>query len=296
MPSLPFSHWLQKSSLVLVLMVLVSSVSASNPPSTPAPIAFTPKPLARMPRNQPEKGMIYDGLEIATSGPCVGMFQIIGSNQCTHGPDEPLPGTNVFVPTPLVAAAVANQPQEIGCEGNGTAGNRIQVMYVRASDRPDRYATVLASIQTWAAQMDAIYADSAAATGGVRHIRFVTQAVAGGCAVSVLNIVLSPTGDDDFNTTRDELSALGYNRQDRKYSMFVDAARLCGIGSLSPDDRFAQTNWNNVGPDYARTDTGCWGAHTGAHELGHNLGSVQLSAPHSTTGSHCVDERDVMCY
>jgi hypothetical protein len=33
-----------------------------------------------------------------------------------------------------------------------------------------------------------------------------------------------------------------------------------------------------------------------AHELGHNLGAVNNSAPNSSNAGHCVDEYDVMCY
>jgi hypothetical protein len=163
-----------------------------------------------------------------------------------------------------------------------------------------RYNQYVNSIRTWAADADDIYSSSAAQTGGTRHIRFVHNA---SCQINVLEVVLSQAAINDFGTMIDELEAAGYDREDRKYMMFTDANELCGIGTYYNDDSSNQNNWNNFGPSWGRADSGCWDGHTAAHELGHNLGVVQNSAPHSTynkpvgnPGGHCTDEYDVMCY
>jgi hypothetical protein len=75
------------------------------------------------------------------------------------------------------------------------------------------------------------------------------------------------------------------------------AAGICGIGTIWNDDRASgSVNWNNAGPSYARVDAGCWSGQVAAHEVMHNLGGVQLSAPNTSAAFHCIDEWDVMCY
>ena len=179
------------------------------------------------------------------------------------------------------------------CDGDGVSGNRTEVAYVRASDRPDRFETYLPSVRTWVSDSDRIYQTSAAKTGGLRNIRFAHD---GACNVTVRNLVVPPHADDDIGKTIAALGRLGFDRPDRKYLLFVDANVYCGIGDVMADDRPGPENANNHGPSYARVDSGCWNGRTVAHELMHTLGAVQLSAPHATGGYHCVDENDVMCY
>jgi hypothetical protein len=165
---------------------------------------------------------------------------------------------------------------------------------VHAPDVTDRFASYVNSFRQWAADADKIYRNSAAETAGERHVRFVTDS---SCVPSVLDVTLQDaTGDDTFGNTTTQLANLGYNRSDRKYMLFVDANVYCGIGNIKGDDQPGAANVNNSGPSYGRTDSGCWGGATPAHELMHNLGGVQLSAPHSSGGWHCTDEYDRMCY
>jgi hypothetical protein len=124
------------------------------------------------------------------------------------------------------------------------------------------------------------------------------------CNVTVRNVPVALSPRQEFGEMMTAVQALGYNRTDRKYMIFMDAAVYCGIGTLYGDDSPLASNANNRGPSYARADRGCWNGHSIAHEHMHNLGGVQRSAPHSTgwqvpsSGNtwHCSDESDVMCY
>ncbi|MFD8637375.1 RICIN domain-containing protein, partial [Streptomyces sp. NPDC059656] len=189
-----------------------------------------------------------------------------------------------------VAAGPAGQT--VQCDGDGSTGNRVQVVYVHGPGR-DRYAQYAASFRKWAADADLIYANSAQETGGVRHIRYVTAA---DCTPTVLNIELPDSALSEFSATNNALAGKGLDRRDRKYMIFADTQVYCGIGTFNGDERPGQNNQSNFGPSYGRTDSGCWGGHTAAHELGHNLGAVNNSAPNTSRGAHCTDEYDVMCY
>ncbi|MDQ3249611.1 MAG: hypothetical protein M3Q45_10465, partial [Chloroflexota bacterium] len=142
------------------------------------------------------RGLVYAGLAVDATGQCGKLWRVVGTGYCSHGPDPAPPGVDARQSQPpLATAALQESVTGIACDGNGTSGNRVQVMYVRAADRPDRYNQYLASIRQWAAEVDQIYYDSAAEVGGVRHVRYVHNA---SCVVSVLNIVIPPVSADNL--------------------------------------------------------------------------------------------------
>jgi hypothetical protein len=223
---------------------------------------------------------------------------------CTHGPD-PSPGGSTgsgATTEELYAAATASTSTTtsgttgaVGCYGDGTSGSRVQAVYARAADVADRYPDLAPLIAQWAEATDAVFADSAAKTGGIRHVRWVTDP---SCALVVQRVQLSTTGDDNMSNTINELRALGLNRTDRKYLVWMDAAAFCGMSEIRNDDQAGSANANNYGPSIARVDNFCWGRTdpVEAHELMHTLGAVQDSAPHATGQAHCTDGEDLMCY
>ncbi|MFJ9454505.1 RICIN domain-containing protein [Kitasatospora sp. NPDC101447] len=319
-----------------------SAESGTKAPAAPKRDAKA-TPLKEIPKEQPDRGLVYAGLSLPSDDRCAGQLQVSGGTLCSHGPDAPPQGVDIHKDAAPVAAAAAQpaaltpaanaQPPSaadllkggspvldagtkalvgdaadaspknpaagaaaggsaVVCDGDGTSGNRVQVVYVHAPGK-DRFAQYLASFKKWAADVDTIYDASAQETGGDRHVRFVTES---DCTAAVLNVQISDADIRDFNSQNNALAKQGFNRKDRKYMMFTDAQVYCGIGTFDGDERPGADNQSNFGPSYGRSDSGCWDGATAAHELGHNLGAVNDSAPNSSKAGHCVDEWDLMCY
>ena len=187
------------------------------------------------------------------------------------------------------------------CVGNGTSGNRVQAVYAYTGS--NRASQIVPLIRRWAADVEITVRVSAQEQGATRHVRWVHT---GSCVLSVMVVKVSKAAIGDFNRFIDDLSAKGLKRSDRRYLTWFDANALCGIGTMMPYDQPGAGNPNNgfpVGPSaWTRVDRGCWGLRSSqdesveAHELFHNLGAVQDSAPNSSRAGHCNDEWDVMCY
>lgn len=262
-------------------------------------------------RENPGKGIVLRDLRQAAR--CGSGYKIahehsggaVHDHGCTHGPDQPPEGVDpkrrqpVLVasatPTPGTAAAATPVP----CYGDGQSGTRVEAIYAyNSSSSTGRYSTVLSSIRAWAGEVDRVFNASASKTGGVRHVRFLTD---GSCNLVVRNVGLPSTAMASIGATITELKKQGYSRSDRKYLIWADTNVYCGISQIMGDDRPGQENANNgsYGAMYSRVDTGCWGVpdhSVEAHELMHNFGGVQTTATHSTPANHCYDGADLMCY
>jgi hypothetical protein len=225
-----------------------------------------------------------------------GLIPVGDTGRCTHGPDPAPPGVarDLVIGQPTareVRAATADVP----CVGDGESGYRVQVIYAYDQSGSSRYNQVVGNIRMTAAGADELMGQSSRAAGKELHFLFVHDAQ---CNIDVKPVGLSAAAMQSFPTMIQTLHAGGQNRTDRIYLIFADttSAGICGIGTMVRDDRDTPNNRNNSGPSYSRVDFNCWAPQAATHELMHNLGGVQYSAPHSSQGSHCIDEWDVLCY
>lgn len=242
------------------------------------------------------------GSQASATDPCPGLevlAEVDGTTLCTHGPDAP------FTPQTAPPEGVAPEATSgIQCYGNGTSGARVQLIYAHPAG-VDRFASLRPQMLVRAAQIDAIYNASAAQTGGRRHVRWVTDSA---CNLDVRNVTVSSAAIpyNGMSTLADELDRQGFDSNDRKYLVWVETNNneqfpgCAGLASVFPDDRPGQENLNNQLVGYTRIDETCLRSfYTGeveAHELMHNLGAVQSTAPRKSPNGHCSDEHDVMCY
>ncbi|WP_159079116.1 hypothetical protein [Plantactinospora sp. BC1] len=283
----------------VMAMATLGGSAQAGPPATPDRDRPAAAPLA-VPADDLDRGLVYTGLAADRSGPCAGLFRVIGVEpaMCTHGPDPAPAGLSVkrpVAPLPAGRAGAGSQPLAV-CEGDGVSGRRVEVLYVRGST--SRYNQYLETFRQLAEAVDVIFNESARATGGERHVRYVTESVGGACRPVVRDVQIpdAALNANDWAPLLNAVKAAGYTRTDRKYLQFVDARVFCGLGGFAGDTRKSDANRSNSGPEYARMDNGCWSAGVAAHELGHTLGAVNNNAPNASGYAHCVDEWDVMCY
>jgi hypothetical protein len=196
---------------------------------------------------------------------------------------------------------------------------QIKVVYAYASDQTDNSALWRDALQ---ADVSRIQQYLALQSGGRRALRFDMGTNCGPQYVDIQVVHLSHTrayydanpynaADDanDYDNLLDDIApAIGASSGPR--DVFVLAEGLTaethewGIAGIRGDDSTGPGNASNTGgltatmwtnPNNAPNPSG-WQPTVMLHEITHNLGGVQQSAPHKTAGWHCWDGADVMCY
>jgi hypothetical protein len=108
----------------------------------------------------------------------------------------------------------------------------------------------------------------------------------------------TPLERTSFESVVADLAALGYDRPDEKYVVWLDGrppAAPCGSADIVSDQEPGDGNRTAHGPDWAVS----FDCNSILHETMHVLGAVGLNAPHGTGAGHCWDgdtRTDVMCY
>lgn len=181
---------------------------------------------------------------------------------------------------------------------SGAAGTYyIQVIYAQASNGADNYTASLSMIRWLVGQANKLVDDAGIATGSPASLNVKCV---GGLVEVLKEILPTSTASDSFSSVVTDLRAKGYTDGKVKYWVFYDRKDACscgGTGHVYGDDSLLVTNSNNgnAASMYA-VDFGYNSTRIMLHELGHNMGAVQNSAPHSTLGYHCYDGLDTMCY
>ena len=189
---------------------------------------------------------------------------------------------------------------------------QIKVVYAYASGEQDRSAQWSAALQ---ADVSNIEQYLALQTGGRRALRFDMGTACGPQYVDVQVVALTQPRtyyrDDPTHFQRladDVAAAIGPGPGPRDVFILADKLTddpVWGIAEVLGDDTPDATNQSNLGgltaimwtrPTTVPDPSDWWQPTVMLHEITHNLGGVQQSAPHKTSGWHCWDGEDVMCY
>ena len=202
----------------------------------------------------------------------------------------------------------------------------IKVIYALTSDADNQFSTLGTIIEAGASAVSNYVAQE---SGNTKSVRFDLGTANGASCLDIQKIALPhdrayyADGNNNINVTfnrikNDVHSALGPQPAGaRNYLIYYDDASTSGLpfglAERPVDDSVAGkseglggynavlfgsrgTDFFGSSKNYAPGTTSYAHLHIALHELSHNLGAVQDSAPNSSLKSHCTDQWDIMCY
>ncbi len=187
-----------------------------------------------------------------------------------------------------------------------TTGKRIAVVYAH---RPsDGTPTPTSQLRSIVRRMNWKFADQASqSSGGQRVVRMAVDCNASG----EINVYNATAPNNNYVTLYNAAfeGTLGFpDLNDGKYLIFDHSINeenpgVVGVGGAASDAVKSSANKNtkhSIAVIYDDTSWAPWESHVTIHELSHAMGAAQGSvtpkAPFSTTGFHCSDGIDILCY
>jgi hypothetical protein len=198
---------------------------------------------------------------------------------------------------------------------------RYHAVYAIPADGPDRFAELANTLQADAFQASALLEHAYG-----RAIRFDMGTNCGPqyLDISVVRLPqttvelerLAPTATGTLEAVSNGIDAAGFHTirpddtlesaalRDRNFVVWIDGPApqgACGQATSYNDQSRDPSNLNNLGGKVAvvfpNGNGGFCSSNTVRHEIGHNLGALQPTAPHAFDGAHCNDAyEDTMCY
>ncbi|MBV8527687.1 MAG: Ig-like domain repeat protein [Candidatus Dormibacteraeota bacterium] len=207
----------------------------------------------------------------------------------------------------LSATAAASASTAVAASTTGVCADpathaHVELYYAHFAGQADNFGAHVSDLQNMFNLVDQNYIDyDSKSYGGPDMHLFVECAGDGNPAIH--DIALSTTqGSTSFSTIVSDMQNQGHNSSLAHYWVWTDGnptSGYAGQSSVIGDDSASANNAinssNAYSVNYGYSAAG-GGAGIFAHENGHAMGAVQLSAPDSTGAWHCTDGTDVMCY
>jgi hypothetical protein len=184
---------------------------------------------------------------------------------------------------------------------NPSNHTHVELYYAHFAGESDNYGSLVGDIQSQLWMVDANYVDYDALLYGGPDEHLYVECDSGGNPV-VHDIGLSTSiGGSDFSTIVSDMQNQGHSSSLAHYWVWTDGnptSGYAGQSSVIGDDSTGTSNAIDNSSAYSINYgyRGVSGASIFAHENGHAMGAVQLSAPDTSGAWHCTDGLDVMCY
>jgi hypothetical protein len=259
------------------------------------------------------------GLTVERHGDPLGQF--------TDGASTPaqVSGVATKAAAPTLCPTVSNHVDDSANDPHAGGRHVIKVIYAYPANVGNRLPTYSPVIQAGVRRISELVAGE---SGGSLSVRFDIGTFEGPHCLDIQSVALpqsrqsysSPAKQAFGKVADDVFQRLGPQGSPRDYLIYTDLVAPAEIGGeaeayIDPgnSDIPAAATHNQGGlfailygrggtdffgsaTSFAPGTTSRTGVEISLHELSHNLGAVQLSAPHSSGAGHCNDGYDLMCY